>query len=163
MGCGFRCSAIVMATIMVTFVTWIVLILVTVDEGQFRDGYLLFVVWIMGVTSLCWVPLMYDVVRQAPCGARAGCRGASDQVQADKAHTCIHSQESCSTGNVCLKCTEHVVSRRLSCVICCEELGDRADVTILPCKHAFHRDCIVSWFGAQNKRPTCPVCRTSTT
>ncbi|XP_051222014.1 uncharacterized protein [Lolium perenne] len=42
-----------------------------------------------------------------------------------------------------------------ACPICMEELAD--GVTGLPgCSHAFHRECILEWFG---KAPTCPCCR----
>jgi hypothetical protein len=41
-----------------------------------------------------------------------------------------------------------------ACPICMEELAD--GVTGLPgCSHAFHRGCILHWFG---KAPTCPCC-----
>jgi hypothetical protein len=42
-----------------------------------------------------------------------------------------------------------------ACPICMDELAD--GVTGLPgCSHAFHRECILEWFG---KAPTCPCCR----
>ncbi|KAM0900702.1 hypothetical protein ACQ4PT_020519 [Festuca glaucescens] len=43
-----------------------------------------------------------------------------------------------------------------ACPICMEELAD-GGVTGLPdCSHAFHRECILEWFG---KAATCPCCR----
>jgi hypothetical protein len=43
-----------------------------------------------------------------------------------------------------------------ACPICMEELAD-GGVTGLPdCSHAFHRECILKWFG---KAATCPCCR----
>jgi hypothetical protein len=42
-----------------------------------------------------------------------------------------------------------------ACPICMGELAD--GVAGLPgCSHAFHRECILQWFG---KAPTCPCCR----
>ena len=42
-----------------------------------------------------------------------------------------------------------------NCPICLESPGSLA-MAILPCRHAFHRDCAASWLARCN---SCPVCR----
>jgi len=46
------------------------------------------------------------------------------------------------------------------CTICQEHLNayNGAKQTSLPCKHSFHRDCIIPWL---QEKPNCPVCRTN--
>lgn len=43
------------------------------------------------------------------------------------------------------------------CTICRENFDDTCSVTILPCKHIFHKDCIEEWL--KNYHHKCPVCR----
>ena len=43
------------------------------------------------------------------------------------------------------------------CQICMEKFQDDDLIYKLPCKHLFHKDCILPWFRGHN---TCPVCRT---
>jgi hypothetical protein len=93
--------------------------------------------------------------------------------------TCVRCEGSCTKGTVCEKCTNQVESliaalpkpqpapegpegaaRPPDCVVCCAEICDPAEVTMLPCGHAFHHDCIVPWL-AQGRCPTCPVCRSN--
>jgi hypothetical protein len=45
------------------------------------------------------------------------------------------------------------------CSICQENYDPSVDVTILPCNHYFHRDCIEQWL--RNYHHKCPVCRCS--
>lgn len=42
------------------------------------------------------------------------------------------------------------------CVICTEHFSPDATLTVLPCGHAFHRDCVGTWLSI---RCTCPMCR----
>lgn len=42
------------------------------------------------------------------------------------------------------------------CVVCQENFVPGDDVTSLPCKHRFHRACVVPWL---EKHHTCPTCR----
>ena len=42
------------------------------------------------------------------------------------------------------------------CAICQDHIGDRDTITQLPCRHAYHSDCISPWLARAN---TCPVCR----
>jgi len=42
------------------------------------------------------------------------------------------------------------------CVVCQENFQCGDDVTGLPCKHRFHRKCVVPWLQNNN---TCPTCR----
>lgn len=49
------------------------------------------------------------------------------------------------------------------CSICTEPLsstnseGNKGAVTVLPCKHRFHRECINAWLD--QRKTTCPMCR----
>ncbi|KAF5206354.1 RING/FYVE/PHD-type zinc finger family protein [Thalictrum thalictroides] len=42
------------------------------------------------------------------------------------------------------------------CTICREEFMTGEDVTLMPCSHIFHKDCIECWLKTTN---TCPLCR----
>ncbi|KAM6568902.1 hypothetical protein CsatB_016887 [Cannabis sativa] len=42
------------------------------------------------------------------------------------------------------------------CTICCENVDDGEEVTQLPCKHPYHRECILKWL---NTSKYCPICR----
>eukprot|EP00050_Salpingoeca_kvevrii_P002342 m.191114 g.191114 ORF g.191114 m.191114 type:complete len:277 (+) comp10591_c2_seq4:2653-3483(+) len=44
-----------------------------------------------------------------------------------------------------------------TCCICLEEYTPGALLVDLPCKHAFHKDCIAPWL--LNRRRTCPICK----
>jgi hypothetical protein len=44
------------------------------------------------------------------------------------------------------------------CIICIDELHLGDEVTVLPCKHWFHGECVVTWLERHN---TCPICRAS--
>ncbi|GAB4824850.1 hypothetical protein Ancab_007719 [Ancistrocladus abbreviatus] len=42
------------------------------------------------------------------------------------------------------------------CVICLEDFELRCEVTITPCEHIFHEECIVPWVKSHGQ---CPICR----
>ncbi|XP_011098046.1 uncharacterized protein LOC105176825 [Sesamum indicum] len=42
------------------------------------------------------------------------------------------------------------------CAVCLEDFETRQFVTLTPCNHMFHEDCIVPWVKRQGK---CPICR----
>lgn len=42
------------------------------------------------------------------------------------------------------------------CTICIDDLGEGEEVTVLPCKHWFHDECVALWLRQHN---TCPICR----
>lgn len=44
------------------------------------------------------------------------------------------------------------------CSVCLDEYESGDKMTILPCKHSFHTDCIVKWLT--ERQPTCPLCKT---
>lgn len=46
---------------------------------------------------------------------------------------------------------------KAECTICIEELQVGEEVTVLPCKHWFHGECVTLWLKEHN---TCPICRT---
>ncbi|KAB5540398.1 hypothetical protein GE09DRAFT_255128 [Coniochaeta sp. 2T2.1] len=46
---------------------------------------------------------------------------------------------------------------RAECTICIDELKVGDEVTVLPCKHWFHGECVTLWLKEHN---TCPICRT---
>ena len=45
---------------------------------------------------------------------------------------------------------------KAECTICIEELHKGDEVTVLPCSHWFHGECVVLWLIEHN---TCPICR----
>lgn len=47
-------------------------------------------------------------------------------------------------------------SDKAECTICIDEMHEGDEVTVLPCKHWFHGDCVVLWLKEHN---TCPICR----
>ncbi|CAN7037830.1 unnamed protein product [Brassica rapa subsp. trilocularis] len=51
-----------------------------------------------------------------------------------------------------------ITSEELSigCAICKDEIVVEEKVKRLPCRHYYHKECIVPWLGIRN---TCPVCR----
>lgn len=51
---------------------------------------------------------------------------------------------------------EHDDEDGKNCPICLEDFEAKEVVTVTPCKHMFHEDCIVPWIKNQGK---CPVCR----
>ncbi|GAB2274702.1 hypothetical protein Dimus_009473 [Dionaea muscipula] len=42
------------------------------------------------------------------------------------------------------------------CAICLDDFEVKSQVTVTPCNHMFHEDCIVPWLKSQGQ---CPVCR----
>jgi len=52
--------------------------------------------------------------------------------------------------------TEELIAEQPSCSICYDEFMCENTATLLPCKHAFDNECIVTWLKLHN---TCPVCR----
>ncbi|GAA0148171.1 hypothetical protein LIER_07690 [Lithospermum erythrorhizon] len=52
--------------------------------------------------------------------------------------------------------TEADLKESNSCSICMEDFGLGSLADKLPCKHLFHKSCIVEWLNRSN---TCPLCR----
>ncbi|XP_071941850.1 uncharacterized protein [Antedon mediterranea] len=52
--------------------------------------------------------------------------------------------------------TKETLSKETSCAICRSDYDLNEKLTQLPCKHMFHRICVVAWL---HKSGTCPVCR----
>ena len=42
------------------------------------------------------------------------------------------------------------------CTVCQESFQEKEVVSILPCSHIYHKNCLLPWFTTHN---TCPVCR----
>ncbi|KAF8054004.1 hypothetical protein N665_1356s0008 [Sinapis alba] len=42
------------------------------------------------------------------------------------------------------------------CAVCMDEFEDGGDVKQMPCKHVFHKNCLMPWLQLHN---SCPVCR----
>ncbi|CAI5932755.1 unnamed protein product [Closterium sp. NIES-65] len=51
---------------------------------------------------------------------------------------------------------EDVAGGVAACAVCHEDMGVGAVTQQLPCRHAYHSDCILPWLAQTN---TCPVCR----
>ncbi|KAK5653873.1 hypothetical protein OQA88_7797 [Cercophora sp. LCS_1] len=47
---------------------------------------------------------------------------------------------------------------KAECTICIDELHKGDEVTVLPCTHWFHGECVTLWLREHN---TCPICRAS--
>lgn len=49
------------------------------------------------------------------------------------------------------------------CSVCACDVGEREAVVRLPCRHAFHRNCIARWlsqpFEGSTRQQMCPLCR----
>lgn len=43
-----------------------------------------------------------------------------------------------------------------SCTVCLLAFEKDDEVTVLPCEHLFHRDCIGKWLT--ERKPACPLC-----
>ncbi|XP_059821663.1 RING finger protein 24 isoform X2 [Hypanus sabinus] len=43
------------------------------------------------------------------------------------------------------------------CAVCLEEFKSKDELGICPCKHAFHRKCLIKWLEV---RKVCPLCNT---
>ncbi|KAL2940380.1 E3 ubiquitin-protein ligase RNF13 [Bienertia sinuspersici] len=71
-----------------------------------------------------------------------------------------------SYGGVRFISGDQISSHMDCCSICLEEFqkqknnsgdGQQDDIAVLPCSHAFHGDCLVSWIVKDKN--TCPLCR----
>ncbi|ESQ49878.1 hypothetical protein EUTSA_v10020821mg [Eutrema salsugineum] len=51
---------------------------------------------------------------------------------------------------------EEVNKGNIFCAVCKDEMVIEEKVNMLPCRHSYHGECIVSWLKIRN---TCPVCR----
>jgi len=56
------------------------------------------------------------------------------------------------------KLSKHQVKPDDICVICLEALKPQQAVLDMPCKHDFHKACIIKWLK-QNESPSCPICK----
>lgn len=45
------------------------------------------------------------------------------------------------------------------CCVCLSRFRGKEKISVLPCLHKFHKECIEKWFSSCRK--TCPVCRFS--
>ncbi|KAK1755796.1 hypothetical protein QBC47DRAFT_401960 [Echria macrotheca] len=50
------------------------------------------------------------------------------------------------------------VEGKAECTICMDEIPKGEEVTVLPCTHWFHGECVTLWLKEHN---TCPICRAS--
>jgi len=68
--------------------------------------------------------------------------------------------EACSESiaSVGIEATLKFESLECECSICQEEIEEGAIVIKLPCRHHYHKDCVMGWLEKNN---TCPLCRKS--
>jgi hypothetical protein len=45
------------------------------------------------------------------------------------------------------------------CSICLGSYKPGALITTLPCRHTYHKECIMPWLLQQGRRSTCPMCK----
>ncbi|XP_020903153.2 E3 ubiquitin-protein ligase RNF126-B isoform X2 [Exaiptasia diaphana] len=57
-----------------------------------------------------------------------------------------------------VKVTHHDVEAKVDCAVCQEPLTLDEEVKALPCRHLYHKDCIVPWLQMHD---SCPICRLS--
>lgn len=57
----------------------------------------------------------------------------------------LKSSSSSSTTNI-----------NMTCPVCTDDFENNDDITSLPCRHHFHRKCVVAWLS---RHCSCPVCR----
>lgn len=65
--------------------------------------------------------------------------------------TMLHSEQSRQ---------EEETTGETSCAVCIDDLGSPSDgvyITVLPCQHKFHTDCIVPWLTERQSK--CPLCK----
>uniref|UniRef100_A0A8C0AR60 Ring finger protein 24 n=1 Tax=Buteo japonicus TaxID=224669 RepID=A0A8C0AR60_9AVES len=48
-----------------------------------------------------------------------------------------------------------LVQTKAICAVCLEEFKPKDELGICPCKHAFHRKCLIKWLEV---RKVCPLC-----
>lgn len=53
--------------------------------------------------------------------------------------------------------TLDVICSQPSCPICSEDFVVEHEVSLLPCSHIFHMDCVMPWL---DQKQNCPICRT---
>jgi len=57
---------------------------------------------------------------------------------------------------VCLHASGAPCEYDLMCIFCQDEYKEGDRVRSLPCKHAFHADCVDEWL---RENSTCPMCK----
>uniref|UniRef100_UPI00358E9829 RING finger protein 24-like isoform X2 n=1 Tax=Myxine glutinosa TaxID=7769 RepID=UPI00358E9829 len=56
---------------------------------------------------------------------------------------------------VVLKGKAKKLSLQETCAVCLEDFKEKDELAVCPCKHAFHRKCLVKWLEIRN---SCPMC-----
>ena len=50
------------------------------------------------------------------------------------------------------------IGDKKECSICLEKFTQNEEISLLTCKHQFHKQCVEKWF---KKDTSCPICRQS--
>ncbi|QCD86819.1 E3 ubiquitin-protein ligase [Vigna unguiculata] len=87
---------------------------------------------------------------------RASQRQSSRQNQRQSSEVEYDSDDEVMINSFLKKCT--VMRGREDCCICLEELSVNPECYTLPCQHAFHLPCILTWL---KNSQACPLCRHS--
>ncbi|KAJ1729947.1 hypothetical protein LPJ61_003273, partial [Coemansia biformis] len=60
-------------------------------------------------------------------------------------------------------CGSYSFTEETQCAICLDGYVHNESLRLLPCRHAFHRECVDAWLLSDNTTAHCPVCKSDIT